>query len=57
LNGLDLVVLAVLTTTAIVIVGFVAKAYSIIKNDWNQGQSLLEVKPLPSDVKKGGFSF
>jgi hypothetical protein len=46
-NGLDLVVLAILSTTAIVIVGFAAKAYYILRNDWNRGHSLLEVRPLP----------
>ena len=46
-NGLDLVVLAILSTTAIVIVGFAAKAYCILRNDWHRGHSLLEVKPLP----------
>ena len=52
MNGLDLVVLAMLSTTAIVIVGFAAKVYSILKNDWNRGQSLLEVKPLPPAAKE-----
>ncbi len=33
MNGLDLVVLAILSTTAIVIVGFAAKAYYILRND------------------------
>ena len=47
MNGLDLVVLAILSTTAIVIVGFAAKAYYILRNDWNRGHSLLEVRPLP----------
>jgi hypothetical protein len=46
-NGIDLVVLAILSTTAIVIVGCAAKAYCLLKNDWNQSHSLLEVKHLP----------
>ena len=47
MNGLDLVILAILSTTAIVLVGFAAKAYCIIRNDSNRGHSLLEVKPIP----------
>ena len=46
------IVLAILSTTAIVIVGFAAKAYYILRNDWNRGHSLLEVKPLPPPLKK-----
>ena len=46
MNGLDLVILAILSTTAIFIVGFAAKAYCILRNDWNRGHSLLEAKPL-----------
>jgi len=51
-NGLDLVILAILSTTAIVIVGFAAKVYCILRNDWNQGHSLLELKPLPPAAKE-----
>ena len=47
MNGIDLVVLAILSTTAIVIVGCAAKAYCLLKNDWIQSHSLLEVKHLP----------
>ena len=46
-NGIDLVVLAILSTTAIVLVGFAAKAYCMLRNDWNQRDSLMEVKQLP----------
>jgi hypothetical protein len=51
-NGFDLVILAILSTTAIVIVGFAAKAYYIIRYDWNRGHSLLEVKPVPPAAEK-----
>ena len=51
MNGLDLVVLAILSTTAIVIVGFAAKVYCMLRNDWNRGHSLLEVKPIPPAAK------
>jgi len=54
-NGLDLVILAILSTTAIVIVGFAAKVYSILRNDWNRGHSLLEVKPSSPAVKEESF--
>ena len=57
MNGLDLVILAILSTSAIVIVGFAAKAYTILRNDWNRGHSLLEVKPLPPPVKEKSFPF
>ena len=57
MNGLDLVVLAILSTTAIVIVGFAAKAYCILRNDWNRGHSLLEVKPLPPAAKEENLLF
>ena len=57
MNGLDLVVLAILSTTAIVIVGFAAKAYYTLKNDWNRGHSLLEVKPLPPAAKEESLPF
>jgi hypothetical protein len=57
LNGLDLVVLAILSTTAIVIVGFAAKAYYILRNDWNRGHSLLEVKPLPPPAEEESLPF
>ena len=52
MNGLDLVILAILSTTAIVIVGFAAKVYCILRNDWNRGHSLLEVKSLPPADKE-----
>ncbi len=55
MNGLDLVVLAILSTTAIVIVGFAAKAYYILRNDWNRGHSLMEVKPLPPAAEEKNF--
>ena len=51
------VVLAILSTTAIVIVGFAAKAYYILRNDWNRGHSLLEVKPLPPAAKEENLLF
>ena len=54
MNGLDLVVLAILSTTAIVIVGFAAKVYNILRNDWNKGHSLLEVKPLAPAAEEEG---
>ena len=53
MNGIDLVILAILSTTAIVIVGFAAKVYCILRYDWNRGHSLLEVKPLaPADKEE-----
>ena len=55
-NGIDLIVLAILSTTAIVIVGFAAKAYCLLKSDWNQSHSLLEVKHLPPADEKDTFS-
>ena len=55
MNGLDLVILAILSTTAIVIVGFAAKVYYIIRYDWNRGHSLLEVKPSSPAVKEESF--
>ena len=51
-NGLDLVLLGFLSTMAIVIVGFAAKVYCILRNDWNRGHSLLEVKPLASSAEE-----
>jgi hypothetical protein len=51
-NGLDLVVLAILSTTAIVIVGFAAKVYCILRNDRNRGHSLLEAKQIPPAAKE-----
>ena len=57
MNGLDLVVLAILSTTAIVIVGFAAKAYCILRKDWNRGHSLLEVKPFPPAAKEESLPF
>jgi hypothetical protein len=50
-NVLDLVVLAILSTTAIVIIGFVAKARHILNNDGRRGHSLLEIKPVPQPLK------
>jgi hypothetical protein len=55
LNGLDLVILAILSTTAIVIVGFAAKVYCILRNDWNRGHGLMEIKPLSPDAKGKSF--
>ena len=57
MNGLDLVILAILSTTAIVIVGFAAKVYSILRNDWNRGHSLLEVKPSSPSVEEDSLPF
>ena len=57
MNGLDLVILAILSTTAIVIVGFAAKVYSILRNDWNRGHSLLEVKPSAPSVEEDSLPF
>jgi len=51
-NGLDFVVLAILSTTAIVILGFAAKACHVLKKDWSRGHSLLEIKPVPQPLKK-----
>ena len=56
MNGIDLIVLAILSTTAIVIVGFAAKAYCLLKSDWNQSHSLLEVKHLPPADEKDTLS-
>jgi hypothetical protein len=33
--GFDLFILAIASTSAIVIVGFAAKAYDIVRKDWN----------------------
>jgi hypothetical protein len=51
-NGLDLVVLAILSTTAIVIIGFAAKNFHILKKNWSRDHSLLEIKPVPQPLKK-----
>ena len=51
MNVLDLVVLAILSTTAIVILGFVAKARHILNNDRRRSRSLLEIKPVPQPLK------
>jgi hypothetical protein len=56
LNGIDLIILAILTTTAIVIVGFAAKAYDMLRNDWRHKDSLLELKSLPPVAKKDNLS-
>jgi hypothetical protein len=55
-NGIDLVVLAILSTTAIVLVGFAAKAYCLLKYDWNQRHSLLESKQEPPADEKDTLS-
>jgi hypothetical protein len=34
--GFDLFILAIASTSAIVIVGFAAKAYDIVRKDWNR---------------------
>ena len=52
MNGIDFVVLAFISTTAIVIVGFVAKACYILKKDWRRGPSLLEIKPAPQPIPR-----
>jgi hypothetical protein len=57
LNGIDLVILAILTTTAIVIVGLAAKAYDMLRNDWRHKESLLELKSLPPVAEKDHLSF
>jgi len=49
-NGIDFVVLAIVLTTAIVIVGCVAKACYTLKRDWRRGPSLLEIKPAPQPI-------
>jgi len=51
-NGIDFVVLAFISTTAIVIIGFVAKACYILKKDWRRGPSLLEIKPAPQPIPR-----
>ena len=51
MNVLDLVVLAILSATAIVIIGFAAKARHILNNDGRRGHSLLEIKPVPQPLK------
>ena len=55
MNGLDFVVLSILSTTVIVIIGFAAKACHILKKDWNRGQSLVEIKPVSHPLKKRLF--
>ncbi len=52
MNGLDLVVLAILSTTAIVIIGFAVKNCHILKKNWSRDHSLLEIKPVPQPLKK-----
>jgi hypothetical protein len=34
--GLDILILAITSATAIAIVGFAAKAYDIVRKDWNR---------------------
>jgi len=51
-NGIDFVVLAIISTTAIVIIGLVAKACCILKKDWRRGPSLLEIKPAPQPIPR-----
>ena len=55
MNGLDLVVLSILSTTVIVVIGCAVKACQILKKDWNRGHSLVEVKPLSHSLKKRLF--
>lgn len=57
MNGIDLVILAIVTTTAIVIVGFAAKAYGMLRNDCRHKESLLEIKSLPPDAEKDHLPF
>jgi hypothetical protein len=47
-NGIDFVLLSIVSATAILIVGFVAKACYILKKDWRRGPSLFEIKPAPA---------
>ena len=35
--GLDILILAIVSTTAITLVGFAAKAYDIVRKDWHRG--------------------
>jgi hypothetical protein len=49
-NGIDFVLLAIILTTAILIIRFVAKACYILKKDWRRGPSLLEIKPAPQPI-------
>jgi hypothetical protein len=35
--GLDLLILAIASTTAITLVGFAAKAYDILRNEYSKG--------------------
>jgi len=51
-NGIDFVVLAIISTTAIVIIGVVAKACYGLKKDWRRGPSLLEIKPAPQPIPR-----
>ena len=52
MNGFDLFILSIASTTAIFMVGFAAKVYCILKKDLKGGQSVLELKPVPETVKK-----
>jgi hypothetical protein len=51
-SGIDFIVLAILSTTAIVIVGWVVKACYTLKKDWRRGPSLLEIKPAPQPIPR-----
>jgi hypothetical protein len=51
-NGFDFVVLAILSTTAIVIIAMVAKACQNLKKDGRRGPSLLEIKPAPQPISR-----
>ena len=52
MNGFDLFILSIASTTAIFMVGFAAKVYCILKKDLNRGQSVLELKPASDRLKK-----
>jgi hypothetical protein len=49
-TGIEFVLLSIVSATAILIVGFVAKACNILKKDWRRGPSLLEIKPAPQPI-------
>ena len=52
MNGFDLFILSIASTTAIFMVGFAAKVYCILRKDLNRGQSVLELKPTADSLKK-----
>lgn len=52
MDGFDLFILAIASTTAIFMVGFAAKVYCILKKDLNRGQSVLDLKPAGETIKK-----